>query len=462
MEDEDDSALDALMSATPDPDLGQRMASEPAAPERLASEPAPASRLPHGPAAPAHYPEAPGLPHNPTPAHYPEIEIEIEPDAGSSLSELDLDSEPASPPRSISEVDLGAMPEVELDPELAPESRRAVLPARVPFPARAISVGENAAEDLVVSVEDLPELTALAIAVHDEPPFVAAAQNAIAVAGHELVASGSGREAFDRMMRAMRSGEIDTLLVGIPGGEPLIDMALGLAPRRPVIIASCSGSAVDGVGRAAESGADLVTMRPHDLERLAPVLLAAVRLLEERRNATNAKGNEAMIRARLDALVEPEAGALQPFELFQRVLELELKRARRYAYAIAVALFAVEIAPPPPPPGVRGILRARAGNALIHSIRDIDLATELDHERYLVLLPYTNLTGAAEVARRIIAAVADGDPVIAGGRTFPPRVVGAVAGAAPGQPLSFARLMRDATRALEQARRDGAELAVQP
>jgi hypothetical protein len=62
----------------------------------------------------------------------------------------------------------------------------------------------------------------------------------------------------------------------------------------------------------------------------------------------------------------------------------------------------------------------------------------------------------------VIAAVAAGDPVVAAGRSCPPRVVGAVAGALPGQALSFAKLMKDATRALEQARRDGAELAVQP
>ena len=109
---------------------------------------------------------------------------------------------------------------------------------------------------------------------------------------------------------------------------------------------------------------------------------------------------------------------------------------------------------------MRGILRARAGNALIHSIRDIDLATEVDHERFLVLLPYTNLAGAAEVARRILRAVTTGNPITAGGKQFPPKIVGSVAGGQPGQPVSFSRLMRDATHALEQARRDGAELAV--
>jgi hypothetical protein len=170
-----------------------------------------------------------------------------------------------------------------------------------------------------------------------------------------------------------------------------------------------------------------------------------------------------MARARLDALVEHEPGALQPFELFQRVLELELKRSKRYGYPIAVALFSLGVnglGDEPPPPGVHGILRARAGNALIHSIRDIDLATELDHERFLVLLPYTTLAGAAEVARRILHAVTSSNPINAAGKTLTPRIVGSVAGAMPGQPLSFSRLMRDATQALEQARRDGAELAV--
>lgn len=373
-------------------------------------------------------------------------------------------SMPLFEPMDDSEVD-SALDALVAEPEPEPEPK-----PRVPFPdrgaspvvARAISVGENAADDLIVDVEELPEVRTLEFAIHESTAHVASARAAIAAAGHVVLATAAGRDGIEPITQELRGGSIDALLVGIPGGEALIDTALALAPRRPIVIASCDGSAVDAVRRAAEVGADLVTVRPHDVERLAPVLLAAARLFEERRMSTNARGSEAMIRARLDALAEPEAGALQPFELFQRILELELKRARRYAYAIAVALFAVEIDPPPPPPGVRGILRARAGNALIHSIRDIDLATELDHERYLVLLPYTNLTGAAEVARRIIAAVADGDPVIAGGRTFPPRVVGAVAGAAPGQPLSFARLMRDATRALDQARRDGAELAVQP
>ena len=134
-----------------------------------------------------------------------------------------------------------------------------------------------------------------------------------------------------------------------------------------------------------------------------------------RRIAQNARGAELVLRAKLEEISDPEPRGLQPFETFQRVLELEFKRARRFEYPLSVALFAIEIAPPPPPAGIRGILRARAGNAIIHTIRDIDLATQLDHERFLVLLPYTDLTGAAGLGRRVIAAVAQGEPVVSCG-----------------------------------------------
>ncbi len=333
---------------------------------------------------------------------------------------------------------------------------------------RPISV----AEDQLVEEEELGAPGPLAIAVHEEPAALATVQSAIATAGHTTAIAGTGAGGLERVHRAL-AGDVDVLIAGLPGGEPLIDAARALAPRRPVVIAAVTGAAVDGVRRAAEAGADLVAMRPHDVERLAPVLLAAARLADERRRTASARGTEQQLRARIDALTDTEAGSLQPFEMFQRVLELELKRARRYGYSLSVALFAVEIPPPAPPPGVRGILRARAGNALIHTIRDIDLATALppdlsraydsgptSDERFLVLLPYTDLTGAALLARRVIAAVAELPPVVAAGRSFGPRLIGAVAGAAPGQPLSFSRLMKDATRALEQARRDGAELAV--
>lgn len=345
-------------------------------------------------------------------------------------------------------------------PPPPPKATRPAEPPPPPEPPRPRAA--SVIDDQLLEVTEIPELLQLELVVHDAASHLPSAQRAIAEAGHVVLAGATGREGIDTIKQTLAGGGVDAILVGLPGGEPLIEAALTMDPRRPVIIAVCAGTGAEVVARAHAAGADLVTTRPHDVDRLAPVLLAASRLAEHRRELSIVRGTEATLRSRLEQITDSEPGGLQPFELFQRVLELELKRAKRYQYPLSVALFAVEIAAPPPPAGVRGILRARAGNALIQTIRDIDIATELDHERFLVLLPYTDLTGATEVARRVIAAVANGDPVVAMGRSIAPRFVGAVAWAKPGKALSFGKLMREATQALEQARKDGAELAVQP
>jgi len=358
-----------------------------------------------------------------------------------------------APDRSIASAG-GAGSRAAPEPATAEVTRRAPPP-----PPKRIASAAPLDDEQLVEETVLPPLPTLRFAVFEDSAQLAAAQGAIVATGHVVSAGASGPA---RVLEAIRRGGIDALIVALPGGEMVIDAALALEPRRPVVIAAYAGDAASASARAVAAGADLVTTRPHDVDRLAPVVLAAARLHAERTSAVDARGSEQVLRSRLEDITATEAGGLQPFELFQRALEIEIKRARRYEYALSVALFAVAVDPPLPPTGILGILRARAGNALINSIRDIDLATQLDHERFLVLLPYTDLTGAAGLARRVIAAVSALDPVVSGGRTFPPRVVAAVAGSKADRELSFAKLMKDATRALEQARRDGAELAVQP
>jgi hypothetical protein len=339
---------------------------------------------------------------------------------------------------------------------------RKIPPPPPPQKVKRVATAAPLDDEQLVEETVLPKIPTLRFAVYEDGAQLGSAQGAIVASGHVVSAGGSGSSGVPRVIESIRRGGIDVVVVALPGGEAVIDAALALEPRRPVVIAALAGDTTAAIARAIAAGADLVTTRPHDVDRIAPIVLAAVRLHAERSSTVAARGSEQVLRSRLDDIAESEPGGLQPFELFQRALELEIKRARRYEYALSVALFAVEIEPPLPPTGIRGILRARAGNALINSIRDIDLATQLDHERFLVLLPYTDLTGAAGLARRVIGAVGALDPVVSGGRTFPPRVVAAVAGSKPDRELSFAKLMKDATRALEQARRDGAELAVQP
>ena len=302
------------------------------------------------------------------------------------------------------------------------------------------------------------------------------------------------------------------MLVGMPGGESLIALAAELGARRPVVIAAWTASALEAARRSTAAGADLATVRPHDVERLAPILLAAIRLVEHRRPAAapppsaepphephepepgapvapaarvtvdldaqvdagevevdggdggeggvEIGGVEIDVDLDLDGEPDREPAGLLAAEAFAQSALRELERARRFGHPLAVAMFKVDVPPPPPPPGLRGILRARAGNALVHALRDTDLATELDHDRFLVVMPHTERAASADHARRIISAVAAGDPVTAVGRTFPPRVIGAVVGGA-GADLDLPRLVQDATQLLEQALVTGASLAVE-
>ncbi|HEX3758991.1 MAG TPA: hypothetical protein VHW23_09810 [Kofleriaceae bacterium] len=413
-------------------------------------------------------------------------------------------------------------------------------------------------DDDVLEVADLPEgepaTPRLRLLVLEAAPHLAAAQGAIVAAGHTVVIGAAGRDGVDKLRFAV--GEVDAMLVGMPGGEPLLELAAGLGGRRPVVIAAWTASALEAARRSTAAGADLATVRPHDVERLAPILLAATRLVEHRRPAPAAPPADpapapiavppaARVTVDLDAQVDGsdvevvgsdvevvggdvevvggdapidgsdvevvggdapidggdapvdgsdvevvggdvevvggdvdggvdvdmdldldgdpdrEPAGLLAAEAFAQAAQRELERARRFGHPLAVAMFMVDVAPPPPPPGLRGILRARAGNALVHALRDNDIATELDNDRFLVVMPYTERTAAAEHARRIVSAVSAGDPVTAVGRTFPPRVIGAVVGAPGGPELDLPRLVQDATQLLEQAQVTGASLAVE-
>ncbi|HEX4421754.1 MAG TPA: hypothetical protein VH165_27775 [Kofleriaceae bacterium] len=326
-------------------------------------------------------------------------------------------------------------------------------------------------------VKDAENPLQLRMLVLETASHLSTAQGAVVAAGHVVVRGASGPAGIEKLIGEV--GQVDALLVALPGGEPLIDAALALGPTRPVVIAAATASAIEGARRAAGAGADLVVVRPHDVERVAPILFAAARLAEARRQlaahghgaaggpgAGDGAGLDGDLADGLAGLDDEgdgggDTGALQSSEVFRATVERELERALRYAYPLSVALFGLEIAPPPPPPGVRGILRARTGNALVNAVRDIDRVTELEHDRFLVLMPYTDRLAAAEVARRILSAVAAADPVVAAGRSYPPKVIGAVVGIRPGEPQTYDRLLHDATQLLEQTSVTGASLAVE-
>src|SRR6185503_19244882 len=196
---------------------------------------------------------------------------------------------------------------------------------------RAQTQGDRVEKGRAASIlqTDRPVVPQLRLLAHEGGPHLAAAQGAIAAAGHLAVVAATGRDAIERLRPAIAG--VDALLIGLPGGEPLIDAALAFGVQRPVVIAASTAGAVEAARRAAAAGADLAAVRPHDVERLAPILLAAARLVEHRRQPAaqpDPGASDTALDGVLVALSDPEPGGLQPAEVFQRALEHEIERAR--------------------------------------------------------------------------------------------------------------------------------------
>ncbi|MCL4224327.1 MAG: GGDEF domain-containing protein [Myxococcales bacterium] len=277
------------------------------------------------------------------------------------------------------------------------------------------------------------------------------ARAAVVAQGYEVLIAGAGAGALAEV-GARLSGDPapDVVVVGLPGGEAVLDAARALAPRRPVLVAAVPGAGRIAAERAHAAGADLVALRPHEPERLGPVLFAAAKLAAERGEMLTVRGTEARLRDRLERFGHADTvTGFQQLEFFQRVLELELKRARRYGYPLSVCL--LRQVDPPRAATIKRDLRVRAAAAVASAIRDIDMPVELPPDRFLVLLPYTDADGAALVAQRIVAAVAAHPPVRAAGADLRAHVTAGVSGITAGTDVSFARLMRDAGAALRAA-----------
>lgn len=279
--------------------------------------------------------------------------------------------------------------------------------------------------------------------------------------GYEVVIGAAGGAAVADVTRRLTADPMpDIVLVGLPGNEALLDAARALEPRRPVLVAAVPGTPRVAAERAHAAGADLVALRPHDPERLSPVLFAAAKLATERRELISARGTEARLRERVEKHGNPDTvTGFQHLEYFNKVLELEIKRARRYGYPLSVCLLR-QADPEKVPATVKRDLRQRAAAAVASAIRDIDMPVELPPDRFLVLLPYTDSDGAAVVAQRIVSAVAKHPPVRGNNQDWRASVIGGVSGVTAGGDISFAKLMRDATAALRAAEDAGEDVMI--
>ena len=310
-------------------------------------------------------------------------------------------------------------------------------------------------DEQVIEIAPLAPMPTARVAIHEaSTDAVAQARAAVIAQGFVVAYAGVGAAAIAEINRRLAGDAMpDVVVVGLPAGAAILDAARALEPRRPVLVAAVTGSGQAAAERAHGAGADLVAPRPHEVERLGPVLFAAAKLADERRRALASRGNELRLRERLDRVtqVDPATG-LQPMEFFQRALELELKRARRYGYALSVCMVRLTAVG-----AASAELRAQAMTALAATVRDIDLPVEIGGDRVLILLPYTDAVGAASVARRAVAAIAT-----VGRSGARMSALAGVAGGIGGAELSLAALMRSAAAALREAERGDAPVVVAP
>jgi diguanylate cyclase (GGDEF)-like protein len=145
------------------------------------------------------------------------------------------------------------------------------------------------------------------------------------------------------------------------------------------------------------------------------------------------------------------------FELLEQLLLRELKRARRFGYPLALALVALDPLPPGIPPAVRDRLRSQVAGLVVRTLRDVDLPLEVG-ERFLMLLPHTDQEGAERVVQRLRSAIA-AQGTVSGGEfsdeEYAASISVGVAALAPGDPVSFSRLLRGARAALRAAQLKG-------
>jgi diguanylate cyclase (GGDEF)-like protein len=274
--------------------------------------------------------------------------------------------------------------------------------------------------------------------------------------GYEVVCATA-----TEVRRAIRQEDgPDVVLAGLPGAERLIG-EIGLRGEdRTIVIASMSGPADAARETCLRLGADLFTVRPHTADGLATVLFAASRLAAERERVRALREQESGLRDRLQRYGEVDlTTGFQHIDFFKHVLVMELKRARRYGYSLALVMVAIDPRPTgasEPSPEATRKLRTRVAAAISSSIRDIDLPVDLSQDRLLVLLPYTDLSGATAVGKRVARAVRSYGFIKDGPAQKQVLSVSiGVAALKPGRPASFARLFRDAGAALRAAQLKG-------
>ena len=356
----------------------------------------------------------------------------------------------------------GAQPrDVESFASLVKGRRQPAAPVAVATPAPPPEPAPPPPEpaETAAPTPELPPLPELSVAVFETGPSnQKRAVDVISKLGYTALDTRRDNGKLRRMARA--KSPPDVAIIGLPGGEAEI-VALRELDSRPLIVATVPGPAESARERALGAGADLFLVRPHAKDNLSMLLAACAELTRTRTALVEASAAERDLRERLSRFGEPDkATGFQHFEFFQRLLVIELKRAKRYGYSLAAALIEIDELDAELGPVDARRLRERVAAAITSNIRDIDIPVEHVDGRVLIFLPYTDLEGATEVGNRVVKAVRKLGRLETEDGVLRATISVGISALRAGQPISFARLMKDANQALRAASLKGGNRVV--
>jgi diguanylate cyclase (GGDEF)-like protein len=131
--------------------------------------------------------------------------------------------------------------------------------------------------------------------------------------------------------------------------------------------------------------------------------LLALQELESRLNHLQEENTQLRQALRDKALIDPITRFYR-FDVFKQMIVLEVKRAKRYGYPLSILLLAFDNFQRVSgwlTPDQRKTLYGHTRKQVSASIRDIDIPLLFAEENVLVVMPHTELAGAAVVADRI-------------------------------------------------------------
>ncbi|MFN7133312.1 MAG: diguanylate cyclase [Myxococcales bacterium] len=279
--------------------------------------------------------------------------------------------------------------------------------------------------------------------------FSERARKALTAAGHEVLVAKSHAEALE----LIGERELDAVVAAakLPGGsghELCRTVKLERDATIPcVLLVDADGAATREA--VAGCGAENYLVRPAGERELLYAVreLATLRHLKQR-----------LVELRVGA---PDAAALDPqtgfrtFAYFKEVLFSEVKRARRYGYPVSLLLASFDAGPALEQTRSADLRRQLFGGfavAVRQCMRDYDIGVAYGDGEVLVLMPHTDHSGAAVVARRIREAIAR-SALKVDGRALRASVSVGVASSEASGADSFSELVREAKRTMQSSAR---------